>query len=260
MQERLICDNRGSEQVASAHLDGGYMKRSTSPLMWIIPAASLLAMVLFDAGTLGGEAGEADEPVTVVRYAFEDEQHRAAPSEVHPDIEAGPIMQPGFFPPTNRWFDGSVAGEPGEAVVAAGRPAFYEITVENLDRVGPLVRLSFDVTTRRRHAAAGHVISITTLADDQEEGTPLKLDLLKPDDDPGDPTVKGVEKVGVGEAGGRRVEGEEQAYLGWSGNTGTISVDLSDLEHVQLRRFRIHFEHRGQTAIDNIELTAAGQP
>ena len=234
------------------------------------PALAAAALVL-TAGLAGALAAGAGEPVTVVAYDFEDEQFRAPPSEAHPEVEVGPIMQPGFFPPTNRWFDGSEAGEPGEAIAVGRRPGFYEVTVEGLDRVGPLRELRFDVTTRRRHAGAGHVISVTTLVEGEYEGAPLKFDLYTPDDEPDQPTARGVKKLGIGEAGKALVpEQDGKSYLSWSGNTGTIVVDLSQLDKAEMRRFRIHFGYQrrtdegdtvtrtgGRSAINNVTLSAA---
>ncbi|MCC5828192.1 MAG: hypothetical protein JJU36_01980 [Phycisphaeraceae bacterium] len=233
------------------------------------PLMAAVALVLA-AGFFAQVLADADKTVTLVAYDFENEKFRAAPSEVHPDIEAGPIMQRGFFPPTNRWFDGSVAGEPGEGIADGARPGYYEITVKGLDRVGPLRELRFDLTTRRRHAGAGHAISVTTLIEGEDEGTPLKFDLVTPRDDPDVPAARGAMMIGIGEAGRALVpEHDGRSYLSQTGQSGTVIVDLSRLEQTQMRRFRIHFGHQrrtddgdtitrsgGRSAIDNIILTA----
>lgn len=161
-------------------------------------------------------------------------------------------MQPGFFPPINAFFDGTRAGEEGEAIADGSYPEYYEFTVEGADAFERFGELRFQVITRNKHAAAGHTVSVQLVEDDGEKLTDLPFDFYDRELDPSsdEPTESDTDSVGVGEAG---------KYLGHVGDTGMIVVDLSDVPTGEVRTFRIAFDyrsHRSKTALDSVELRA----
>ncbi len=215
-------------------------------------AVAVSAVVALGASGDAPSADRRSDAVVVAAYDFENPDARPAPTEVHADVEAGLFMHMGFFPPTSCFFDGSRDGDEGEAVVDGHWPEYYEFTVEGLDLFERLDALRFNVVTRRRHASAAHTISVKAVEDEGRTIVPLKFDFYDrgDDTDQDEPAEAGVESVRVGEA---------SPYLGFTGNTGTIVVDLSDLPAADERTLRIVFDaysHRSRTAVDNVELTA----
>ena len=186
-------------------------------------------------------------PLTVVVYDFEDAEDRAAPAAVHPQVEAGRFMQPGFFAPPARYFDGSLGGEAGEAIIDRESPRYYDFTVGGLEALDRLERLSFTVTTRQSHAAAGHLVSVSTFKGEDETERPLVFDVYRAGERMDDPEQAAVETYFIG---------------GHVGNARRIVVDLSGLDHADRHTFRIRFDRprmRSRTALDDVELTALPQ-
>ncbi|MCC5828073.1 MAG: hypothetical protein JJU36_01370 [Phycisphaeraceae bacterium] len=212
---------------------------------------SLTVCLVVAAGAssiLGGKPAGAPEPVTVVTYDFNHADDRAAPSTAHRRVEAGRFMQPGFFPPPDRYFDGSLGGEAGEAIVDRDRPSYYDFTVEGLAAFERLDTLTFTVTTRQSHAAAGHVVSVTMFKGEDETEHPLRFDVFETANESAEPEAADAESFFLG---------------GHVGNARRIVVALSGIDHADRHTFRIHFDRprmRSRTALDDVVLKALPGP
>ncbi len=203
-----------------------------------------LAMLTVAAALPAVADSEPQEALSVVVYDFEDPGERPAPTSVHEDVQAGLFMQPGFFPPPDRYFDGSIGGEPGEAIVNREYPESYDFTVEGLEAFDALDALSFTVTTRQRHTANGHHVSVTMFVGEDEKKQTMAFDVYDPDEDSDEPKEAGVESFFIG---------------GHVGDSRRVVVDLSEVDHADGHSFRIRFDRsrmRSRTAVDDVELTA----
>ncbi|MCC5828067.1 MAG: hypothetical protein JJU36_01340 [Phycisphaeraceae bacterium] len=144
--------------------------------------------------------------------------------------------------PLERYFDGSLHGEGGEAFIDRDFPGYYHFTIESLGELERLEQLSFTVVTRQSHAANGHHISVVTAAAGEDDEKLLPLDVYDPDDGSDEAAQAGVESFFIG---------------GGVGTTRHVKVDLSHLKDVEGRRLRIRFDEprmRSRTALTRLEL------
>lgn len=174
----------------------------------------------------------------LVEYEFSDIENATQAVSVDSALEASPFMMNSFFPPHREYFDGSRGTEAGEAAVT-GRPDYYEFTLTGLSAIRSLDRLEVKITTRRRHAATRHRIDLEVIADRKERIGPLPFDFYTGEEVSGEPEVTNQKSITVGQSAD---------FLGHSGDSGIIVLDLSEIEITDTMTFRVNFEdERGRT-------------